>query len=360
MKKKSYYFILFYIVIMTIFLVLLACGGKQQVSQTKESVSSDIIKSTLDIVKERGKIVCGVTTGVPGYAAPNSNNEWVGFDVDLCRAVSSAIFGDPDKVEYRPLTAKERFTALQSGEIDILSRVTTWTLTRDTELGLNFAGVNYYDGQGFIVTKKSGMSEISQLDGASICVQAGTTTELNLTDHFREKGFDFEILSFDKNEQAAAAFESGRCESFTSDQSQLAALRVRFANPDGYVVLSELISKEPLGPLVRHGDDQWFDIVKWSLLALINAEELNVYSSNVDSMLAGSNDPNVKRLLGTEGDMGKKLGLDNNWAYNIVSQIGNYGEIFDKHLGKDSPLQLSRGYNALWFNGGLQYGYPIR
>ncbi len=346
-----------YITIVIALLFLVACGGSQQSSRTEEK---EVVKSTLDIVRDRGEVLCGVTTGVPGYSAPNSSNEWIGFDVDVCRAVSAAIFGDSNKVEYRPLTGKDRFTALQSGEIDILSRVTTWTFSRDTELGLNFAGINYYDGQGFIVKKSEGIVAIADLDGASICVQAGTTTELNLTDHFRERNFDFEILSFDKNEQAAAAFESGRCESFTSDQSQLAALRTKFANPDDYMVLPDLISKEPLGPVVRHGDDQWLDIVRWSMLAMVNAEELNISSSNVELMVSSSVNPGVRRLLGTEGNMGQKLGLDNNWAYNIIVQVGNYGEVFERHLGKGSPLQLSRGYNALWFNGGLQYGYPIR
>lgn len=355
--RKNFLYVLF-ATALAVVLISGACGGSGAASDAQEA--EEVSKTTLEVVKERGVILCGITTGVPGYSAPDSNNEWKGFDVDLCRAVSAAIFGDPDKVEYKPLSAKERFTALQSGEIDVLSRVTTWTLTRDTELGLNFAGVSFYDGQGFIVTKASKINSLRGLNGASICVQAGTTTELNLADYFRKYNMEYELITYDRNEQASASFESGRCDAFTSDQSQLSALRTKFANPDDFVILEQLISKEPLGPVVRHGDDQWLDIVKWTLLAMINAEELLVTSGNVEQLKANSTDPNIKRLLGVEGDLGVKLGLGNDWAYNIVKLVGNYGEVFERHLGMSSPLKISRGYNNLWFRNGLQYGHPIR
>ncbi|WP_028973476.1 amino acid ABC transporter substrate-binding protein [Spirochaeta cellobiosiphila] len=316
-------------------------------------------KSTLEIVKERGKLVLGVTAGVPGYSAPNDSGKWTGFDVDLGRAVSAAIFGDPDLVEYRPLSAKERFTALQSGEIDMLSRVTTWTASRDGELSLTFCGVNFYDGQGFMVGKDSVIKSLKDLDGATIAVQAGTTTELNLADYFRKNGMEYELITFEKNEQAAAALESGRADAVTSDSSQLYALRSKFKNPDSFKLLPTLVSKEPLGPVVRQGDDQWADIVRWSLLAMINAEELGVTSSNVESMLTSEN-PSIKRLLGTEGEIGEGFGLDKDWAYKIIKYVGNYGESFDRNLGTGSPLNIARGYNALWTDGGLQYGFPIR
>ena len=351
-----------FLVVTAVVITLLSCSGDSSQEQaTMQDDESEKIESlsSLDVVKNRGTLICGITTGVPGYSAPDSNNVWKGFDVDLCRAISSAIFNDPDKVEYRPLSAKERFTALQSGEIDVLSRVTTWTISRDTSLGLNFAGVNYYDGQGFIVSKASGISSLSELNGASICVQAGTTTELNLADYFTKNGMGYNLITFDRNEQASAAFEEGRCDSFTTDQSQLYALRTKFANPNDYQIVGELISKEPLGPVVRHGDDQWLDIVKWTLLAMINAEELNVTSQNVDTQLSSDN-PNVRRLLGVDGDFGTALGLENNWAYNIIKFVGNYGESFEANLGLGSPLKIQRGYNALWFDGGLQYGFPIR
>lgn len=323
-------------------------------------VASDqvvLTKSTLDMVKERGMLIAGVTTGVPGYSAPDSDGQWQGFDVDLARAVATAVFGDPNKVEYRPLSAKERFTALSSGEIDVLTRVTTWTATRDITLGLNFAGVNYYDGQGFLVSKKSGITSIDQLAGASVSVQSGTTTELNLADYFRQKELDYELLTFEDNAQAAAALETGRADAFTSDQSQVAALRSKLQNPDDYIILPTLISKEPLGPVVRQGDEQWFDIVKWVFFAMLNAEEYGVTSKNVDQMKSSSNDPNVKRLLGVESNIGESMGLANDWAYNIIKKVGNYAEIFEKHL---APLGIPRGANALWNRGGLQYGMPIR
>ncbi len=316
--------------------------------------------ATLDAVKQKGFVQCGVNTGVPGFAGTDDKGNWTGIDVDVCRAVAAAVFGNADKVKYTPLTAKERFTALQSGEIDILSRNTTWTLTRDSSLGLNFAGVNYYDGQGFLVKKNLGVTSATELDGASFCIQAGTTTELNLTDYFRANNMSYTPITFDKSAETASAFDAGRCDALTSDQSQLYALRIQLKDPDGAVVLPEIISKEPLGPVVRQGDDDWFNIVRWSLFAMINAEELGVSSSNVDKMAAESKDPNVRRLLGQEGIRGKGLGLSDTWAANIIKQVGNYGEVFERNVGTGSPLKISRGLNALWNKGGIQYAPPIR
>jgi general L-amino acid transport system substrate-binding protein len=315
--------------------------------------------ATLDDVKARGELVCGVSTGLPGFSNPNDKNEWAGIDVDVCRAVAAAVLGDASKVKYTPLTAKERFTALQSGEIDVLSRNTTWTLTRDASLGLNFAGVNYYDGQGFMVTKALGVKSALELDGAAVCIQAGTTTELNLADYFRLHNMKYSAVVFDTSDQTIKGFESGRCDMLTSDQSQLYALRIKLADPDSAIVLPEVISKEPLGPVVRQGDDQWFNIVKWSMYALLNAEEMGVTSANADEMKTSDN-PNIKRLLGTEGEGGANLGLNADWAYQIVKQVGNYGEMFERNVGEGSPLKIGRGLNALWSNGGIQYAPPIR
>ena len=316
--------------------------------------------ATLDAVKKKGFIQCGVNTGVPGFAGTDDTGTWKGIDVDVCRAAAAAIFGDASKVQYTPLTAKERFTALQSGEIDVLSRNTTWTLTRDSSLGLNFAGVNYYDGQGFLVKTNLGVTSAKELDGASFCIQAGTTTELNLTDYFRSNNMAYTPITFDTSPETAAAFDAGRCDALTSDQSQLYALRIQLKEPGGAVVLPEIISKEPLGPVVRQGDDDWFNIVRGSLYAMINAEELGVTSQNVDKMAASSKDPNVLRLLGKEGIKGKGLGLDDAWAFNIIKQVGNYGEIFERNVGQESPLKISRGINQLWNKGGIQYAPPIR
>lgn len=314
---------------------------------------------TLDDVKARGNLSCGVSVGLPGFSQPDDKNNWTGIDVDVCRAVAAAVLGDASKVSYKPLTAKERFTALQSGEIDMLSRNTTWTHTRDTSLGLNFAGVNYYDGQGFLVQKELGVKSAMELDGASVCIQAGTTTELNLADYFREHGMKYSSVVFDTSDQTREGFESGRCDILTSDQSQLYAIRSKMANPGSAVVMPEVISKEPLGPVVRQGDDQWFNIVKWTLYALVNAEEMGVTAANASDMKANGN-PGVKRLLGTEGDAGAKLGLDAGWAYNAIKQVGNYGEMFDRNVGPSTPLAISRGLNALWSKGGLQYAPPVR
>jgi len=281
------------------------------------------------------------------------------MDVDVCRAVAAAVLGDASKVQYKPLTAKERFTALQSGEIDMLSRNTTWTHTRDTSLGLNFAGVNYYDGQGFMVSKSLGVKSALELDGAAVCIQAGTTTELNLADYFRANGMEYTAITFDTSDQTRAGFESGRCDVLTSDQSQLYALRIGLKDPSSAMVLPEVISKEPLGPVVAQGDDAWFNIVKWSMFALVEAEFLGVTSENAMELKASGN-PSQKRLLGTEGDAGEKLGISPEWAYNIVSQVGNYGESFERNVGAGSPLQISRGLNAQWNQGGILYSPPIR
>jgi general L-amino acid transport system substrate-binding protein len=263
-------------------------------------------------------------------------------------------------VKFTPLNAKERFTALQSGEIDMLSRNTTWTYTRDTSLGLNFAGVNYYDGQGFLVTSSLGVKSALELDGASFCIQAGTTTELNLADYFRANKMAYTPITFDTSDQTIKAFEAGRCDALTSDQSQLYALRIKLQDPKGAVVLPEVISKEPLGPVVRQGDDEWFNVVKWTLFAMINAEELGVNSANVDEMKAGSTDPNVRRLLGVEGVKGEWMGLSDDWGYNIIKYVGNYSEVFERNVGKGSALGIARGLNALWTKGGIQYAPPIR
>ncbi|OZG71931.1 amino acid ABC transporter substrate-binding protein [Hahella sp. CCB-MM4] len=323
------------------------------------AVSTASLAATLDDVKKKGFVQCGVSTGLPGFSNPDDKGNWTGLDVDVCRAVAAATLGDASKVKYIPLNAKERFTALQSGEVDMLSRNTTWTLTRDGSLGLNFAGVNYYDGQGFMVSKELGVKSAKELDGAAVCIQAGTTTELNLADYFRELGMKYQPVVFDTSDQTVQGFEAGRCDVLTSDQSQLYALRIKLSKPDSAMVLPEVISKEPLGPVVRQGDDQWFNIVKWSMFALVTAEELGVTTSNVDQMKSSTN-PNVQRLLGTEAGQGKNLGLDDTWAYNIVKQVGNYGEMFERNVGSGSALGISRGLNALWTKGGLQYAPPIR
>ncbi len=314
---------------------------------------------TLDDVKKRGHLVCGVSTGLAGFGVPDKSGKWSGLDVDVCRGIAAAVLGSSTKIKFTPLTAKERFTALQSGEIDVLSRNTTWTLTRDTSLGLNFAGVSYYDGQGFMVSKKLGIKSAKELDGAAVCIQAGTTTELNLKDYFTENKMKFKAVVFDTSDQTRQAFQAGRCDVLTSDQSQLYAIRTKLQNPGAAVVLPEIISKEPLGPVVRQGDDAWFNVVRWSLNAMINAEELGVSSKNIDKMMSTTN-PATKRLLGISGDAGKKLGLSADWAANIIRQVGNYGEIFERNVGSNTPLKISRGLNALWSKGGIMYAPPIR
>ncbi|MGB5918218.1 MULTISPECIES: amino acid ABC transporter substrate-binding protein [unclassified Arcobacter] len=314
---------------------------------------------TLDTTIKNGKLSCGLNTGLPGFAAPDSDGVWKGIDVDVCRAVAAAVLGDASKVKYAHLNAKERFTALQSGEIDLLARNTTWTATRDTSLGLNFTGVNYYDGQGFLISKKLGIKSAKELSGATFCIQAGTTTELNLTDYFKANKMDYTPITYDTSAQSIQGFEEGRCDALTSDASQLYSLRTQLKDPSSAMVLPEIISKEPLGPVVRQGDDKWFNIVKWTEIAMLNAEDLGVNSKNVDDMLKSTN-PNIQRLLGVTGDIGKNLGLDPKWAYNVIKQVGNYGESFDRNVGKDSPLKIERGLNKLWKDGGLQYGAPIR
>lgn len=312
---------------------------------------------TVDAVMDQGYIQCGVNTSLPGFAS-SASGEWEGLDVDVCRAVAAAMFGDSEAVQYTPLTAAQRFTALQSGEIDMLSRVTTWTLTRDTSLGLNFAGVNYYDGQGFLVRKDLGVTSALQLDGAAVCVEPGTTTELNLADYFRANDMEFEPVVIENTTEVTAAFFSGRCDVYTTDRGGLASARMVSAeNPDDYVVLPEVISKEPLGPVVRHGDDEWLDIVKWSLIAMIEAEEYGITSDNVDDMLDSTN-PGIQRFLGVTPGMGEALGLEEDWAYNIVKQVGNYGEAYQRNVTE--KLGLDRGLNALWKDGGLMYAYPVR
>lgn len=318
---------------------------------------------TLDDVKAKGFIQCGVSTGLAGFSAPDDKGDWKGLDADFCRAVAAAVFGDGSKVKFTPLSAKERFTALQSGEIDILSRNTTWTINRDTALGLNFAGVTYYDGQGFMINAKKlpGVNSALQLSGAAVCVQAGTTTELNLADYFKSNKMEYNPVVFEKLEEVNAAYDSGRCDVYTTDQSGLYGIRLTLSAPDDHVVLPEIISKEPLGPAVRQGDDQWFHVVRWVYYALVQAEELGITEANVDEMKNSPN-PEIKRVLGTEADtkIGTDLGLTNDWVVNIVKATGNYGELFERNVGASSPLKIARGLNALWTKGGLQYAMPIR
>ncbi|KAJ0340389.1 hypothetical protein COL154_014176, partial [Colletotrichum chrysophilum] len=317
--------------------------------------------ATLDDVKKKGFIQCGVSQGLPGFSNPDSKGNWTGLDVDFCRAVASAIFNDPTKVKFTPLSAKERFTALQSGDIDILSRNTTWTMSRDTQLGLAFSVVNFYTGQGFMVHKKLGISSALQLSGASICVAKATTSELNVADYFNSHNMKYELVKFDKAAEAISAYQVGRCDAYTTDRSGLYGARLNMKNPDDNVILPEIISQEPLGPVVRQGDPQWLNIVKWTHYAMLEAELYGVTKDNVDEM-KNSDNPDIKRLLGTEAEtkIGTDLGVSNDWVVNIVKAVGNYGEIFERNVGQGSPLKISRGINALWTKGGLQYGMPIR
>ena len=316
--------------------------------------------ATLDAVKAKGYVQCGISDGLPGFSYADAKGNYLGLDVDVCRAVAAAVFGDASKVHFSPLTAKERFTALQSGEVDILSRNTTWTSSRDAGLGLNFAGVNYYDGQGFLVHKKMGVTTAKELDGATVCIQAGTTTELNLADYFRANGMKYTPITYDTSDESATSLESGRCDVLTSDQSQLYAQRIKLGSPADYVVLPEVISKEPLGPVVRQGDDEWFNIVRWSHFAMLGAEELGVTSANVEEMAKTTKNPDIARMLGAEGEFGKDLKVPNDWVVKIVKQVGNYGESFDRNVGAGSDLKIERGLNAQWNKGGLQYSPPIR
>ncbi len=316
---------------------------------------------TLDDVKARGKLNCGVSTGVIGFAAPDANGVWQGFDVGVCRAVAAAVLGDQNAIEFVPTTGKTRFTALASGEIDMLARNTTWTYSRDVDLKFTFVGVNYYDGQGFLVPKSLGVSSATELDGATVCIQTGTTTELNLADYFRANNMSYEPVPIETNAEAQQQFLAGACDVFTTDASGLAATRSAFEKPGDYVLLPEIISKEPLGPLVRHGDDQWGDVVRWTLNALISAEELGVNSANIAELAAAAgNNPEINRMLGTEGNLGEMLGLDADWAVRAISVGGNYGELFEKNIGENTPVGLARGLNAQWTNGGLIYSPPFR
>ncbi|MCF6274011.1 MAG: amino acid ABC transporter substrate-binding protein [Rhodobacteraceae bacterium] len=315
---------------------------------------------TLDDVKANGVLKCGVSTGLVGFAAPDANGNWEGFDVDICRAVAAAVLGDGDAVQFVPLSSKVRFTALSSGEIDMLARNTTWTFSRDVDLGFTFTGVNYYDGQGFMVRKDLGVASATELDGATICITTGTTTELNLADYFRTNGMSYEPVPIENNAEAMQQYLSGACDVYTTDASALAATRASFETPDDHMLLPEIVSKEPLGPLVREGDEPWGDIVRWTLNALITAEELGVTKANLEEMAAGTDNPEINRMLGTEGNLGEMLGLDADWAQRVIAVGGNYGEIFEANIGESTAIGLSRGLNALWTQGGLIYTPPFR
>jgi general L-amino acid transport system substrate-binding protein len=322
-------------------------------------MAQSAVAQTLKAVKNRGVLNCGSNGTLAGFGLPDANGKWVGLDVDLCRAVAAAIFNDAEKVKFVPLSAKDRFTALQSGEVDLLARDTTWTVSRDSSLGLNFAGVNYYDGQGFMVRKALKVNSALELNGASVCVQQGTTSELNLSDFFRTHSMQLKSVTFATANEAVKAYDAGRCDAYTTDGSSLYSERLRLANANDHILLPEIISKEPLGPAVRQGDDQWFDIVKWTLFAMINAEELNITSKNIDEMKASTN-PDIKRFVGTEGNYGEQLGLPKEWAVSIVKLVGNYGEMFERNVGSGSRLKIDRGLNKLWNKGGIQYAPPIR
>lgn len=337
----------------TVLIACLALVGSVTVATAQPQTSS------LTTVKNRGNLICGVSPGLAGFGLPDPQGDWSGLDVDLCRAISAAIFDDPRRVKFTALSSKDRFTALQSGEVDLLSRTSTWTMARDTSLGLLFAGVNYYDGQAFLVQKKLGIDSALKLDGASICLQQGTTTELNVADFARKNSIKYEPVTFDKGDEAIKAFESGRCDALTDDSSALYALRLKLVKPDDAIVLPEIISKEPLGPVVRSADAQWFNLVKWTHFAMLNAEELGVTKANVEGMLKSTN-PDIRRLLGVEGKFGEAIGLTPDWAYRIIKHVGNYGEAFERNLGGSSVLKIARGKNDLWTKGGLQYAPPVR
>jgi general L-amino acid transport system substrate-binding protein len=363
-------------------LVLVACGGAAatpapssggQPVTVKETVVVTVVATaqpavvapsgygvTLETVKARGKLICGVNSQVPGFGYVDANGNFSGFDVDYCRALAAAIFGDPSKVEFRPVTAAERFTALQSGEIDILSRNTTWTLTRDTELGGNFVHTTFYDGQGMMVPADSGIKTLQDLEGGTICVQTGTTTELNLADVMASLGVNYTPAVFEDADSTFAAYSEGRCDAVTTDKSGLVSRRTILPDPAAHVILDVTMSKEPLGPMVRHGDDQWFDIAQWTVFAMFAGEEFGITSANVDQIKVSATAPEVKRLLGIEGDMGLKLGLSNDWAYNILKLVGNYEEVYNRNLGPDTPTYIPRGLNNLYTNGGLLYAPPFR
>lgn len=328
---------------------------------TVASVAAGVATAdTLADIKARGELLCGTNTGLVGFAAPDANGRYGGFDVAVCRAVAAAVLGDPEAVEFKPLTTTNRFTALAAGEIDMLSRNTTWTFTRDVDLKFEFVGVNYYDGQGFMVPKDLGVSSARELDGATVCIQKGTTTELNLSDFFRANNISYEPVPIETNAEAQQQYLAGACDVYTTDASGLAATRAAFETPGDHVVLPEIVSKEPLGPLVRHGDNAWGDVVRWTLNALVAAEELGVTSANIDELAAGSDNPEINRLLGSEGNLGEMLGLDAKWAYNAIKAEGNYGEIFETNIGENTAIGLARGLNAQWTEGGLLYAPPFR
>ena len=337
---------------MKLHIALLAAAGLSALA----ALAADA--GTLDQVKARGQLICGANPGLAGFGLPDDQGVYKGLDVDECRAIASAIFNDPNKVKFLPINAKDRPTILASGEIDVLIRNTTWTLSRETG-GMFFTGVNYYDGQGFMVKKKLGVDSALKLDGASVCVQQGTTTELNLADYFRAHNMKLEAVVFATDDEATKAYDTGRCDAYTTDASGLYAERLKMSNPDDNIVLPEIISKEPLGPSVRKDDIEWFEIVQWTHYALITAEELGVTQGNVDEKLKSDN-PAIRRLLGVEGDFGQGLGLTDDWAYRIIKHVGNYGESFERNVGMGSPIKIRRGLNALWENGGLQYAPPIR
>jgi len=338
------------------FLSKVAVSALIAVSAMTVSASADTLSSTI----AQGYLKCGVNTGLPGFSSANSAGVWSGIDVDVCRAVAAAVLGDASKVRYTPLTAQERFTALQSGEIDVLSRNTTWTETRDSSLGLNFAGVNFYDGQAFMVHKSIGVKHASGLNGAAVCVQTGTTTELNLANYFLSHGMKYKLVAYDTTAQVRNGYESGRCDVMTSDSSQLHALRTTLQHPDNSIILPEIISKEPLGPVVRQGDDVWFNIVKWSYNAMVAAEERGITSQNVDKLRATSKSPAIQRILSVQGRLCENLHLKKGCFYNIIKQVGNYGQSYKRNVGMDSPLKIKRGLNAQWKDGGLQYSPPFK
>jgi general L-amino acid transport system substrate-binding protein len=316
--------------------------------------------ATVDDVKARGELVCGSNTGLTGFGAPDANGNWQGFDVALCRAIAAAVLGDATKVRFVPTTGETRFTALASGEVDVLIRNSTWTFSRDTELAFDFVAVNYYDGQGFMVKKDLGVASAKELDGATVCIQTGTTTELNLADFFKANNMSYTPVNVQDDSQAQQQYLAGACDAYTTDASGLAASRATMADPENHIILPEIISKEPLGPVVRHGDNNWGDIVRWTFYALVTAEEKGITAANVEEVAASSTDPEVRRLLGVEGDMGAKLGLDNEFAKRAIKAVGNYGEVFEANIGEGTPIGLARGLNALWTQGGLQYAPPFR
>jgi general L-amino acid transport system substrate-binding protein len=329
-------------------------------SQQDNETASVVQTGTLEDVKARGYVKCGVTTGLLGFAAPDDSGKWSGFDVDVCRAVAAAVLGDSSKVEFTTTTGKTRFPTLASGEIDVLARNTTWTFSRDVNLGFEFVGVNYYDGQGFLVPASLGVTSATQLDGTSVCIQTGTTTELNLADFFRVNNISYEAIPVETNDESRENLFAGRCDVYTTDASGLAATAAQAENPADWILLPEIISKEPLGPLVRHGDHVWGDIVRWSLNTMVIAEEKGLTSANVDAMIGSTNDPEILRLTGNEGEYGVMFGLPNNFGYNIIKQVGNYGEVFERNIGLSTPLKLARGLNAAWTDGGILYVPPFR